>query len=65
MITTMTFELFQERFLKWTEETIEAKQDNGFPICPFARKARLQNKIQFINALTDVSGSLESFDKQK
>ena len=37
----MTFELFQERFLKWTEETIEAKQDNGFPY------VRLQEKHDY------------------
>lgn len=61
----MTFEEFQERFLKWTEEVIEAKKSDGFPICPFARKARLQNKIQFINATNDVISSLETFDKSQ
>ena len=60
----MTFEQFQDKFLKWTIEVIEAKKEDGFPICPFARKARLQNKIQFINALTNVSCKLQSFDKQ-
>jgi len=60
----MTFEEFQELFLKWTEEVIEAKKGDGFPICPFARRARLQNKIQFINALSDTSDQLETFDKE-
>ena len=60
----MTFEQFQDQFLKWTIEVIEAKKEDGFPICPFARKARLQNKIQFINALTNVSCKLSSFDKE-
>jgi len=59
----MTFEQFQDEFLKWTIEKIEAKKEDGFPICPFARKARLQNKIQFINALSDRSVQLETFDK--
>jgi len=59
----MTFQDFQDTFLKWTEEVIEAKKDDGFPICPFARKARLQNKIQFINATDEVYESLETFDK--
>lgn len=47
---TMTFEQFQEQFIDWTINVIEAKRDSGFPICPFARKARLQGKIQFIDA---------------
>lgn len=61
----MTFELFKERFLKWTEDVIEAKKDDGYPICPFAKRARLLDKIQFINALTDVQAQLETFDKEK
>lgn len=59
----MTFEEFKESFLKWTEENIESKKEDGFPICPFARKARLQNKIQFIDATSDIYESLELFDK--
>lgn len=60
----MTFQDFQDTFLKWTEEVIEAKKPDGFPICPFARKARLQNKIQFIDARNDSMNNLESFDKE-
>lgn len=65
LIHTMTFAIFKETFLKWTEEVIEAKQPTGFPICPFARKARLQGKIQFIDALTNTRKKLETFDKNK
>ena len=59
----MTFEEFCNSFLKWTEEVIEAKKADGFPICPFARKARLQNKIQFIDTRSNLN-QLRLFDDQ-
>ena len=59
----MNFQEFQNKFLEWTETEIEAKKLDGFPICPFARKARLQNKIQFIDARDNQSDTYETFDK--
>ena len=59
----MNFQEFQNKFLEWTENEIEAKKLDGFPICPFARKARLQNKIQFIDARDNQSDTYETFDK--
>jgi len=58
----MTFEEFQQQFIDWTINTIEAKKDDGFPICPFARKARLQNKIQFIDARDMSLDKFREFD---
>jgi hypothetical protein len=60
----MNFQEFQDKFLEWTEEEIEAKKLDGFPICPFARKARLQNKIQFIDARNNLASSYDTFDKE-
>ena len=60
----MNFQEFQNKFLEWTENEIEAKKLDGFPICPFARKARLQNKIQFIDARDNLTQSYETFDKE-
>jgi len=60
----MNFQEFQNKFLEWTENEIEAKKLDGFPICPFARKARLQNKIQFIDARDNLIQSYETFDKE-
>lgn len=56
---------FSKKFLEWTEEEIEAKKLDGFPVCPFARRARLQNKIQFIDSRDkeNLVASLMSFDK--
>jgi len=61
----MNFQEFQNKFLEWTENEIEAKKLDGFPICPFARKARLQNKIQFIDARDNQSNTYETFDKDQ
>ena len=60
----MNFQEFQDKFLEWTENEIEAKKLDGFPICPFARKARLQNKIQFIDARTNTPSTYDTFDKE-
>lgn len=60
----MNFQEFQQRFLEWTQNEIEAKKLDGYPICPFARKARLQNKIQFIDARDNKESSYETFDKK-
>lgn len=61
----MNFQEFQNKFIEWTETEIEAKKLDGFPICPFARKARLQNKIQFIDARDNQSDTYETFDKDQ
>jgi len=58
----MNFSDFQQEFLNWSQNNIEVKQDSGLPVCPFARKARLQQKIQFIDARDDLS-QLNTFDK--
>lgn len=58
----MNFSDFQQEFLNWSQNNIEVKQDSGLPVCPFARKARLQQKIQFIDARDSLS-HLNTFDK--
>mgnify|MGYP001408650566 CR=1 FL=1 len=50
----MNFDDFITKFIQWTEDTIEKPRSDldAQPICPFARKARLTKKIQFIDNLT-------------
>ena len=61
----MNFDTFVSTFLTWTESKIEVKKDDGFPVCPFARKARIQDKIQFIDARVNPSEQLLTFDKER
>lgn len=61
----MTFDTFIATFLTWTESAVEAKKDDGYPVCPFARKARLQDKIQFIDARSFSEYELLTFDKER
>jgi hypothetical protein len=61
----MDFEQFTDKFLQWTVEKIEAKKSDGFPVCPYARRARLTNKIQFIDARNNLTNQLEIFDDEK
>lgn len=58
---------FSNKFLEWTEKEIEAKKLDGFPVCPYARRARLQNKIQFIDSRVQETllDSFLSFDKDQ
>ena len=48
------FNNFVTDFLDWTKTVIEEKQPNGWPICPYARKARLDNEIQFIDVRDNI-----------
>lgn len=61
----MTFEQFQTSFLEWSENHIEAKKDDGFTVCPFARRARLKNKIQFLDGRNfhELATVIQNFDK--
>ena len=48
------FNNFVTNFLDWTKTVIEEVQPNGWPICPYARKARLDNEIQFIDVRDNI-----------
>jgi len=61
----MNFDDFITNFLQWTEDTIEKPRSDldAQPICPFARKARLTKKIQFIDAREKLE-AIDAFDKE-
>ena len=59
------FNQFKEKFLKWTEEFIELKQPNGFPICPYARQARLNNEIQFVDVRENIDRCISALNLKK
>lgn len=58
----MTFEDFQKTFIEWVQSTIEPKKDDGWPVCPYARKARINNEIQFLDG-RDTTNTLEVLGK--
>ena len=64
-MSTTNFTEFTKRFLEWTEHEIEAKKSDGYAICPYAKHARLHNKIQFIDSRDHLLMSLAEFDQTK
>lgn len=59
----MNFQTFQDKFVEWIISDVEAKKIDGFPVCPFARKARLTNKIQFLDCRDNLKSDYQAFDK--
>ena len=47
------FEQFKKDFTDWMIDQLEVNKEDGYPTCPYARTARVQDKLQFI----DCSGS--------
>ena len=60
----MTLDEFRIKFLKFAEESVEPLKDDGYPICPYAKSARIKNALQFVDARNNVL-ALESFDHVK
>ena len=62
----MTME-YKEYLTKWIEEVLSTPHTllNNLPICPFARKAILDNQVKFIrtsNYVTDITNELTVWD---
>lgn len=64
-MTINDFSEFTRKFLDWTEHEIEAKKSDGYAICPYARHARLNQKIQFIDGREQLNQALLSFDSDR
>jgi len=47
------FQQFKKDFTDWMIDQLEVNKEDGYPTCPYARTARVQDKLQFI----DCSGS--------
>lgn len=61
----MNFDEFKSQFIKWIIDNIEPVQLNGFSVCPYAKQARLLNKIQFIDASNHCYETFLDFDESK
>jgi hypothetical protein len=60
----ITFIIFKKRFLRWSESVIEKKKEDGFAVCPFAKRSRIKDKIQFIDARHNTFTKLNTFNKE-
>jgi hypothetical protein len=59
----MTFEEFKVKFIDWLVKNIEPiNKETGFPVCPYAKHTRLQEKIQFIHIERGIYGEFLQFD---
>ena len=65
MTTLESFNKFKNDFIAWSCNNIETIQDNGFPICPYARQARLNNEIQFIDCRDNIDRSVSALNLKK
>jgi len=65
MTAQQTFNQFKDKFLDWTKTVIEEKQPSGFPICPYARQARLNNEIQFIDVRENIDRCVSGLNLKK
>lgn len=55
------FSDFVEKFWKW-EANLEIPTDRSWPACPYARAARLENKVELIDAREDMN-KISDFDR--
>lgn len=58
---------YKEYLTKWIEEVLSVPHEllNSLPICPFARRAILDNQVKFVrtsNYVTDISTELTTWD---
>jgi len=65
MTRAESFNQFKDKFLDWTKTVIEEKQPSGFPICPYARQARLNNEIQFIDVRDNIDRCVSGLNLKK
>jgi len=56
------FEQFQKDFLEWVITKVEPLKDDGYPVCPYAKTARVQNKLQFIDCSGPNPEAMLEFD---
>lgn len=63
----MEFDKFVNDFITFTIEKIEPDKGDGWPVCPYARKARVNGDIQFMDGrdLSETKNALETFDKSR
>lgn len=57
----MTLDEFQTKFLQFAEKQVEPLKDDGYPVCPYAKSARIKRALQFLDGRTDIT-VMDNFD---
>jgi hypothetical protein len=58
---------YKEYLTKWVEEVLSVPHEllNGLPVCPFARQAIIENKVEFFRTsdyVKDIANKLDNWD---
>jgi len=56
------FEQFKKDFTDWMIDQLEVNKEDGYPTCPYARTARVQDKLQFIDCSGSNTDAMLEFD---
>ena len=56
------FEEFKKDFTNWMITRLEVNKEDGYPTCPYARTARVQDKLQFIDCSGPNPDAMLEFD---
>ena len=56
------FEQFKKDFTDWMINQLEVNKDDGYPTCPYAKTARVQDKLQFIDCSGPNPDAMLEFD---
>ena len=57
----MTLDEFQTEFLSFAEKSVEPLKDDGYPVCPYAKSARIKKALQFLDGREDIT-VMDNFD---
>lgn len=55
------FEIFKNNFIEWSLNVAEKIQENGIPLCPYAKSARVTGNIKFFDGRHDLKKCLVEY----
>ena len=61
-MTNKNFEQFKINFTNWMINKLEVNKEDGYPTCPYAKTARVQDKVQFIDCQGPTPDNILEFD---
>ena len=61
-MTNKNFDQFKINFTDWMINKLEVNKEDGYPTCPYAKTARVQDKVQFIDCQGPTTDNILEFD---